>query len=86
MTISVHHCRTELTAHSRNFLSLEFGIEVASLSPLIFGDPNFKPRSRIGTVKVNYTGIAVRNVTVPHRCGNSHATRDHTVLPATRQR
>jgi len=34
MTISVHHCRTELTAHSRNFLSLEFGIEVASLSPL----------------------------------------------------
>jgi len=22
----------------------------------------------------------------PHRYGNSHATRDHTVLPATRQR
>ena len=28
--------------------------------------------------------IAVHNK--PHRYGNSHAIRDHTVLPATRQR
>jgi len=35
--------------------------------------------------KLNYTGIAVRNVTLPHRYGNSHAICDNTVLPATRQ-
>ena len=33
-----------------------------------------------------YPGIAVRSVTLPHRYGNSHATWDHTVLPAPRQR
>ena len=37
-------------------------------------------------VKVKVRGIAVRNVTSPHRYGNSHAIRDHAVLPATRQR
>jgi len=37
--------------------------------------------------KVKYTGIAVRNVTLPHRYGNSHgAIRVRTLLPATRQR
>jgi len=36
--------------------------------------------------KVMYIGIAVRNVTLPHSYGKSHAIWDHTVLPATRQR
>jgi len=30
--------------------------------------------------------IAVRELKSPHRYWNSHATWDHTVLPATRQR
>jgi len=33
-----------------------------------------------------YMGTEVRDVTLPHRYGNSHAICDHTVLPATRQR
>ena len=37
--------------------------------------------------KVEYTGIAVRNVTLPHRYGNSHdAIRVRTLLLASRQR
>ena len=31
-------------------------------------------------------GIAVCRQACHHRYGNSHAIRDHTVLPATRQR
>jgi len=36
--------------------------------------------------RVSNRCIAVRTVTLPHRYGNSHATWDHTVLPATRQK
>jgi len=35
---------------------------------------------------MEYSDIAVRNVTLPHSYGNSHAICDHTVSPATRQR
>ena len=39
--------------------------------------------------KVKYTGIAVRNATLPHHYWHSHQSHaiwDHTLLPATRQR
>ena len=35
---------------------------------------------------VNKVGVIINLPSVPHRYGNSHATWDHTVLPATRQR
>jgi len=37
-------------------------------------------------LKHRLTGIAVRNVTLPHRYGSSRAIWDLTVLPATWQR
>jgi len=37
-------------------------------------------------IKYSYTDIAKFARHLPRRYGNSHATWDHTVLPATRQR
>ena len=39
-----------------------------------------------GEVKCELYGYSSSQSNLPHRCGNSHAIRDHTVLPATRQR
>jgi len=48
-------------------------------------DVNYKDYA-VKVSKVKVFGYSCSQSDLPHRHGNSHAIRDHTVLPAIRQR